>query len=90
MVRCVFALLVFMAALQSLTSQTGSRDEAAPTVSISLPTNVPSETVQILYFIVGPFGGWGGRSEPRTGLDSYETRCDGFPMLNVDSDLTHR
>jgi hypothetical protein len=39
---------------------------------ISLPSNVPSETVQISYFLIGPFGGYGGYAARRTGVDSYE------------------
>jgi hypothetical protein len=75
MVRCIFAILLFAVALQSLASQTSSRDEISPSVSISLPSNVPSETVQIVYFMVGPFGGSGSYARQRAGLHSYEIRA---------------
>jgi len=37
-----------------------------------IPVDIPSETVQISYFLVGPFGGYGGYTEQRAGLHSYE------------------
>jgi hypothetical protein len=72
MVPCAFAILLCTAALQSLAAQTTSGPEISPSVSISLPSNIPSETVQIVYFMVGPFGGSGGSTEQRAGLHSYE------------------
>jgi hypothetical protein len=33
---------------------------------------MPSETVQIIYFMVGPFGGYGGYTKQQVGLQSYE------------------
>src|SRR5713226_3651294 len=72
MLRCAFAILLCTAVLQTLASQTTSRQRIPPSVSISLPSNVPSETVQIVYFMVGPFGGSGGYTEQRAGLRSYE------------------
>jgi hypothetical protein len=67
-----FAILLGIAALQSLASQTSSSQESSPPVSVSLPPNIPSETVQIAYHLVGPFGGRGGYTEQRPGLHSYE------------------
>jgi hypothetical protein len=57
MVRSIFASLLSMAALLPPEAQAPSRAEGLPSVSISLPANIPSETVQISYFLVGPFGG---------------------------------
>ena len=72
MVRCIFAILVLTTALPSLEAQTPSVAEGLPSVSISLPANILSETIQISYFLVGPFGGSGSRTRPRSGLRSYE------------------
>jgi hypothetical protein len=72
MVRCIFAIFLGMAASLSLEAQTHSKAEDLPSVSILLPANIPSETVQISYFLIGPFGGQGGRTEQRAGLHSYE------------------
>ena len=44
----------------------------SPTVSISLPANIPSETVEIRYVLIGPFGGYGGYIEPRPSQTLYE------------------
>jgi hypothetical protein len=70
-VRWSFAILLGIAALQSLASQTPS-NQGAPCFSVSLPPNTPSETVQIAYYLVGPFGGHGGYTEQRPGLHAYE------------------
>ena len=72
MVRSIFASLLSMAALLPPEAQAPSRAEGLPSVSISLPANIPSETVQISYFLVGPFGGHGRYTEQRAGLHSYE------------------
>ncbi len=72
MVRCAFAILLSTAASQFLASQTSLQPQIVPSVSLSLPSNIPSETVQIVYFMVGPFGGSGGYTQQRAGLHSYE------------------
>jgi hypothetical protein len=41
-------------------------------VSISLPPDILSETVQVSYFLIGPFGGYGGYATQRAGVHSYE------------------
>ncbi len=72
MVGWVFAILVGMAALLPRPAQTPKTASFLPSVSISLPPDILSETVQISYFLVGPFGGYGGYAAPRTGIHSYE------------------
>jgi hypothetical protein len=72
MVRCAFAILLCTIASRFLTSQADPRHETAPSVSVSLPAGIPSETVQIVYHMVGPFGGSGGYTEQRADLHSYE------------------
>jgi hypothetical protein len=67
-IRCIFAVLIGMAALLPRTSQTPTQAEVLPVVSISLPPTVPSETVQISYFLRGPFGGYGSFVAQRTGV----------------------
>ena len=68
----VLVTLVGIVALLAGATQTAAKAEDSPSVSISLPPNVPSETVQISYFRIGPFGGYGGYTARRTGVDSYE------------------
>jgi hypothetical protein len=48
-----------------------STNGALPGVSISLPTDVPSETVRIFYFLTGPFGGSGGFVNPEQNIHAY-------------------
>ena len=71
-VRCILVTLVGIVALLGGSTQTPARAEDLPSVFISFPANVPSETVQISYFLVGPFGGYGGYAAQRTGVHSYE------------------
>jgi hypothetical protein len=71
-VRCILVTLVGVVALLAGKTQIPERAEDSPSVSIYLPSNVPSETVQISYFLIGPFGGYGGYAARRTGVDSYE------------------
>ncbi len=72
MIRCIFAILLGMAALLPPEAPTTSKAEGLPSVSVLLPANIPSETVQISYFLIGPFGGYGRYAEQRAGLQSYE------------------
>jgi hypothetical protein len=68
----VLAILVGMAGLLPQSAQPPKSGNFLPSVSISLPPDVLSETVQISYFLVGPFGGYGGYVAQRTGVQSYE------------------
>jgi len=61
-----------MAGLRPQSAQTPKTASFLPSVSISLPPDILSETVQISYFLVGPFGGYGGYAARRTGVHSYE------------------
>ena len=72
MVCCIFAIFLGLAALLPRTPQTPTKAEVFPSVSISLPPSIPSETVQISYFLRGPFGGYGGYAAQRAGVHSYE------------------
>jgi len=72
MVRCIFGILLVMPAFLSLQTQNASKQEDFPSVSVLLPANIPSETVQISYFLIGPFGGHGDYTKQRPGLKSYE------------------
>jgi hypothetical protein len=71
-VLCVFAILLGLPSLLLQTAQTPTKAADLPSVSISLPPSTPSETVQISYFLRGPFGGHGGYTAQRAGLRSYE------------------
>jgi len=68
----VLAILLGMAGLLPQSAQTPKTASFLPSVSISLPTDILAESVQISYFLVGPFGGYGGYAAQRTGVHSYE------------------
>ena len=72
MVGWVLAILLGIAGLLPQPAQTPNTASFLPSVSISLPPDILSETVQISYFLVGPFGGYGGYAAQRTGVHSYE------------------
>lgn len=54
-------------------------------VSISLPTGIASENVQIIYHMTGSFGGRGGYVKPQRDLHSYqiETSAEGRPAESI-------
>jgi hypothetical protein len=56
-----------------------------PKVSLRLPPGIASETVQIEYFLRGPFGGYGGyvRAEREKASYDIEPFVDGRPAENV-------
>jgi hypothetical protein len=72
MIRCIFSILLVMSGCLSPAAQTPSQSDDFPSVSVLLPTNIPSENVQLSYFLIGPFGGYGGYTKQRPGLHSYE------------------
>jgi hypothetical protein len=74
-----------MAGLLPQSAQTPKTASILPSVSISLPPDILSETVQISYFLVGPFGGYGGYAVQRTGVHSYEipTMVDGKAATEI-------
>jgi hypothetical protein len=69
-----YFLAVLLIPISAHFCPTPSRQSPAtlPTVSISLPANIPSETVEIRYLLIGPFGGYGGFIEPKPNKTDYE------------------
>jgi hypothetical protein len=68
----VFAILLSLAAAQAPDEQARWIQSSPPSVSVLLPPSVPSETVQIAYQLVGPFGAVSTYTDPQPGLQSYE------------------
>ncbi len=56
-----------------------------PKVVLSLPSGIASESVQIGYFMVGSFGGYGTYVKPAKGQSAYEINAfvDGKPARDV-------
>lgn len=69
--RRAIGILFTLAVLPFLAAQTPSKVDNSPSVSILLPRDIRSETVQIRYFMTGPFGGYGSYTEPKPDLSSY-------------------
>jgi hypothetical protein len=72
MARLFLAVLLILIPVDSSRTQLKQNSTNCPTVSISLPANIPSETVQIRYFLIGSFGGYGSFIEPRPNQRDYE------------------
>ena len=72
MIRCIFSMALVISAFISPTAKTPPQSDDFPSVTLVLPADVPSETVQISYFLRGPFGEYGTYTKQQPGLSSYE------------------
>jgi hypothetical protein len=85
MIRCTCAILLVTFGFLSPEPQTPSKKGNSPSVSVLLPPNIPSETVQISYFLIGPFGGYGSYTKPGPGLQAYDISAsvEGKPASEI-------
>src|SRR4051812_12834601 len=77
------AVLVAVANPHSFTAQNSSIQDRQ-SVSIVVPPSIPSETLQMFYFLSGPFGGDGGYIQPQSNLRSYEIVTSRFGKAATD------
>jgi hypothetical protein len=84
-VRCAFAILLSITALPPQSAHSQAKAKSRPAVSILLPPTIPSETVQIHYFLYGPSGGYGGFVAKKAGVHSYDipTLAEGKPAAEL-------
>ncbi len=84
-VRGILLVLLVTSGFPSLEAQIPPTQDDFPSVSVVLPANVPSETVQISYFLIGPFGGYGQHTKQQPGLHSYQTSflVEGKPAREI-------
>jgi len=75
----------YLALVALLTSVPTVEAQARPQILLTLPSGIASETVQIDYFLTGPFGGYGGfvRAEREKASYDIEPFVDGQPAGNV-------
>jgi hypothetical protein len=66
------AALLILASVRYLPAHSTRSFVNSSTVSISLPADILSETIQIHYFMAGPFGGYGGFIAPKPNQTDYE------------------
>jgi hypothetical protein len=85
MIRCTCAILLVMFGFLSPETQTPSKKGNSPSVSVLLPPNIASETVQISYFLIGPVGAYGSYTKPEPGLQTYNipTSVEGKPASEI-------
>ncbi len=83
--RYPLVILLSFVAFPFKGTQTPSKQEASPSVFISLPANISSETAQIRYFMTGPFGGYGGYAKPQPNLHFYQldASAEGRPAATI-------
>lgn len=70
--RYAVGILFALAVVPLLAAQSPSKANNFPSISILLPADIRSETVQIRYFMTGPFGGYGGYIESKPDVISYK------------------
>ena len=81
--------VAFLALLSGITVQAGAQEVTpggqTPEVSLYLPADVAPETVEIRYFMSGPFGGYGSfvRTERGRVLYQISAAVDGNPAENM-------
>lgn len=84
-VRCKRAALTpcssLFAVIASVAVAQGDAQNQSPIITLYLPPDVASETVQISYFMLGSFGGYGGPVSTEKGRVLYDipTSVDGKP-----------
>jgi hypothetical protein len=85
MIRGILSILLVMPGFPSLEAPIPPKQDDFPSVSVVLSANVPSETVQISYFLIGPFGGYGTYTKQQTGLHSYQisSLVEGKPAREI-------
>jgi hypothetical protein len=71
-VRGLIPVLLGIAGFQLFGSQAVPKVEGAPSVSITFPEDIPSEAVEIRYFLRGAFGGYGSYVKQQPKLHSYD------------------
>ena len=81
MVRALLTVLLLFTSLQPFPRHSNNSPEPSPAVFISLPEHVPSETVQIRYFMTGEFGGYGGNLETKPNQTEYKIEASVRPWL---------
>jgi len=74
-----------LALVALLTSVSAVEAQVRPKITLILPSGIDSETVQIDYFLAGPFGGYGGLMKAASKKASYDIDpfVDGRPADNV-------
>ncbi len=77
--RKSLAVVTFLTAVQIVEAQ------YRPKISLVIPSGIASESVQIDYFLTGPFGGYGGfvRAERKRASYDIEPFVDGRPAENI-------
>lgn len=81
MVRFALGFVLFIGVAPAATNQ----NVTSPQVSLALPPGIAPETVQINYFMVGPFGGYGSFVRAENGRVVYNITAsvNGKPAINV-------
>ena len=84
MFRSLLRIALLVAAVPVAAAQ-DSASRQAPKISLTLPSDIPCEPVQINYFMIGPFGGYGDFVRAEKGRSTYGIVASlvGKPAANV-------
>ena len=84
MFRSILRIALLVAAVPVAAGQ-DSASRQAPKITLTLPSDIASETVQINYFMIGPFGGYGDFVRTEKGRSTYDvfTSVDGKVAASV-------
>jgi hypothetical protein len=79
----IFALFAASSAVAAFGQPGLSTD--GPLISLYLPHGFPSDKVQVQYFLLGPFGGYGGSVQPEPNRQSVDfvAAVDGKPAAEI-------
>ena len=82
---CSILCIALLVAAVPVAAGQDSASRHAPKISLTLPSDIPSETVQISYFMIGLFGGYGDLVRTEKGRSTYDVvaSLDGMAGANV-------
>ncbi len=70
--KTVCVLVLFFGAVHPFAEHSVSIPAKIPHIIIALPADIPSEKIEIRYFLTGPFGGYGDSVNKQPNLHSYD------------------
>jgi len=70
--KTAFVLALLFGAVHPIAERSNSIEAKIPHIVISLPADIPSEKIEIRYFLTGPFGGYGDSVNKQPNLHSYD------------------
>jgi hypothetical protein len=70
--KTAFILALLFSAVHPFAERPDSIESKIPHIVIALPADIPSEKIEIRYYLTGPFGGYGDSVNRQPNLHSYD------------------